>query len=529
MKLAAVESSGNKRVCEDLIKKFLDKLKQMFNNRPLLQLPNYEMCQKLYDQHYSREKCVRYDSILISGPKGCGKTTSLYQLYLHLQRKPLYVDLLQLGDVLDGLSDVIREYNPDVLLIDNVQEFDSSISSRVAMVPFIVAAMSPAGRQTDGLKSFEKCRRKCVRNVSFSPLDLKWAKHFLIKHEVKVEDEPAELELESELYSEFEQHDNKPYYLDHFKKIKERLKRKSQQATSNQQSATSNQEEEEGSEHQKSLTQTAMSDQEVLKQLTSTEFLKLFYETGGIPRYLFNYVFDLKHTAMYDELERQIMDVCSKISDNEVAQRILKIALSGRASPMDYIVSYGIAYRDEATNKYHISSPYYVRMALQLEDPDMESRDWHKLEQLTLFFLRYQSCSVSNHKSIEGLPKSTKPIQKQIDIGVVPPDAKDGVTVIYLAAGHPVIDAILVDCVHKTLYFVQTSFLSYSKHKKKMEDVFHTAITRDNKTSVYDHYINIYKGYHVIYVYATPQQDETANPYVYFMDLRHVSAFNRWQ
>ena len=341
-----------------------------------------------------------------------------------------------------------------------------------------------------------------------------------------MESEPAELESESEWYSELEQEDKKTYYLDHFK---EKLKRSSQQATSNQQSATSNQEEQEGSEHQQSLTQTAMSNQEVLKQLTSTEFLKLFFETGGIPRYLFNYMLDLKHTAMYDELERQIMDVCSKIGDDEVAQRILKITRSGSASPMDAIVSYGIAYRDEATNKYHISSPYYISMALQLKDLDMESRDWHKLEQLTLFFLRYQSCSVSNHKSIQDLPKSTKPIQKQIDIGAVPLDAKDGVTVIYLAAGHPVIDAMLVDCVHKTLYFVQTSFLSYSKHKKKMEDVFHTAITRDDETSVYDHYINIYKGYHIIYVYATPQQDKTANPYVYFMDLRHVSAFNRWQ
>ena len=87
---------------------------------------------------------------------------------------------------------------------------------------------------------------------------------------------------------------------------------------------------------------------------------------------------DLKHTAMYDELERQIMDVCSKIGDDEVAQRILKIALSGSASQMNAIVSYGIAYRDEATNKYHISSPYYISMALQLKDLDMESRDWHK-------------------------------------------------------------------------------------------------------------------------------------------------------
>ena len=80
-------SSGNKRVCEGIIKKCLDTLGQIFSTRPLLQLPNYEMFQKIYDQHYSQEKCVRYNSILTSSPEGCGKTTSLYQLYLHLQGK----------------------------------------------------------------------------------------------------------------------------------------------------------------------------------------------------------------------------------------------------------------------------------------------------------------------------------------------------------------------------------------------------------------------------------------------------------
>ena len=523
-----LESSRNKGVCEDVIKSCFEDLEQFFSTRPLLQLPNYEMLQKLYHHHHMVDKHGRYNSILISGPKGCGKTTSLYQLYLHLQSKnikSLYIDLLPMTGILDGLLDVIREYNPDVLLIDNVQEFDSSISSRVVMVPFIVAALSPAGYRTDGFKSFVCSRRRCVLEITFSPLNLEWAKHFLTGYKVQVVNEPGEFEA-SELYSEFEQHD-KTYYLDDFKKIKDNSNRNSQQATSNQESATSNQEEEEGSEHQISLTQTAISNQKVLK-LTSTEFLKLFYETGGIPRYLYNYVLDSEHKEMYRELQKQVREANVKIGDEVVAQKILNIAVSGNASPMDDIVSFGIAYYDEATYKYHISSPYYVKMALQLKGLDMVSRDWHKLEELTLFFLRYHSCSVSNHKSIEYLPKSTKPIQKQIEIGVVPPDAKDGVTIIYLAAGHPVIDAILVDCVRKTLYFVQTSFLSYSKHKKKMEDVFHTAITRNNETSVYDHYISFYQGYHVIYVYATPQKDKSPNPYVYFMDLRHISAFNRW-
>jgi hypothetical protein len=68
---------------------------------------------------------------------------------------------------------VIRECNPDVLLIDNVQEFDLRMNSSVLRVPFVVAVMSPAGNQTDGFKNFIKCRGKRVLKVSFSPLDLK--------------------------------------------------------------------------------------------------------------------------------------------------------------------------------------------------------------------------------------------------------------------------------------------------------------------------------------------------------------------
>lgn len=79
--------------------------------------------------------------------------------------KSLYVDLLGLGDVLDCLSDVIRERNPHVLLIDNVQEFGLRMNSSVLRVPFVVAVVSPAGNQTNGFKNVIICRRKRVLKV----------------------------------------------------------------------------------------------------------------------------------------------------------------------------------------------------------------------------------------------------------------------------------------------------------------------------------------------------------------------------
>ena len=63
-----LESSGNKGVCENLIKRFCEYLEQFFCTRPLLQLPNYEMLQKLYHHHYIVDKYGRYNSILISSP-----------------------------------------------------------------------------------------------------------------------------------------------------------------------------------------------------------------------------------------------------------------------------------------------------------------------------------------------------------------------------------------------------------------------------------------------------------------------------
>ena len=57
----------------------------IFKCKNLLQLPNYEKLIKLYTQHSIMEKRVHYNCMVISGPKGCGKTTSLFMLCRYLQ------------------------------------------------------------------------------------------------------------------------------------------------------------------------------------------------------------------------------------------------------------------------------------------------------------------------------------------------------------------------------------------------------------------------------------------------------------
>jgi translation elongation factor EF-4 len=94
-KAAAVDSSANKHECEVYIEQTLVELKQMFDCRPLLQLPNDKMCQDRYDQN--QEGTRGFNSYSYIRPYRMWKTTSLYKLYLCLQDnsvKSLYVDLL---------------------------------------------------------------------------------------------------------------------------------------------------------------------------------------------------------------------------------------------------------------------------------------------------------------------------------------------------------------------------------------------------------------------------------------------------
>lgn len=101
--------------------------------------------------------------------------------------------------------------------------------------------------------------------VPLCPLSQEEMKYFLTKYGVKVNDLPK-LESQSELESdsEFKQNDAKIFYLEEFIKSKQMFR----QTTSNLQPAI--QEEQEGSEHQGSPKQTAMSSEGGQKHREST-------------------------------------------------------------------------------------------------------------------------------------------------------------------------------------------------------------------------------------------------------------------
>ena len=73
---------------EKRISRTLEAMDKVVKTDGLLNFPNYEMLKK----EVEKKRSIR-TGLLIIGPKGCGKTTSLYKLSLDLEMKTLYVDL----------------------------------------------------------------------------------------------------------------------------------------------------------------------------------------------------------------------------------------------------------------------------------------------------------------------------------------------------------------------------------------------------------------------------------------------------
>ena len=80
--------------CVEILNTQEERVEKVLKTKRLLtNVPNYRQLL----EHYEKEITARcHNSILILGPKGCGKTTSLYLLWKELSKhgeKALYVDL----------------------------------------------------------------------------------------------------------------------------------------------------------------------------------------------------------------------------------------------------------------------------------------------------------------------------------------------------------------------------------------------------------------------------------------------------
>lgn len=109
------------------------------------------------------------------------------------------------------------------------------------------------------------------------------------------------------------------------------------------------------------LKQTLLSPR--LKELTWDELLELYYQTGGIPRYLYDYAFDLNHERMEDEVAQQIADALNIHGSEKVLESVVTVAISHDVYESAVQISYAV---------------------------------WIELELLTFFMLCHVDCFISN-------------------------------------------------------------------------------------------------------------------------------------
>ena len=132
-----------------------------FSTSEVIETPSYK---KLMDKFNLLEKEGKNgrNTLLILGPKGCGKTTSLMLAKEKLSEKYTvkYIDLGR-GKLTN------RAKNCDVLLLDNAQMYDTNWNIR-----YVIAAFSPGSSASTSLGAFMKVRGDGKSyHVFFTPID----------------------------------------------------------------------------------------------------------------------------------------------------------------------------------------------------------------------------------------------------------------------------------------------------------------------------------------------------------------------
>lgn len=402
--------------------------------------------------------------LLICGPKGCGKTASILQLMEFETEECVYVDLS-----FTNVERIQRSIDPEhpiggpVLFIDNTQNYNA-VPCRVHLGEKVVAVFSPGCMVHDkvgGANPYDSFGKSCG--------DGHW-KSFPFR----------------------------PLNQGEHKEFLSKVLKKKVCAVSN------------------GVT--------TIDKFTSNE---IFFLSAGAPRYI-KYLVRNEKKRMAEEIDwqhaqckdRQVLDRLS-ISYETLRDNIINLACSGRGNIN--LISLGLAYT--LNGFYCLSNPRHLRLAL--EEGVFDATAWSALETFSgaLILCGKQSAVNCNSERII-LPHALDKLL-QTEIGEIPENVRkpNKVVLLKLAQGHPVIDYILVEPAKRKrlVYFIQTSKLSYSQHKKKRDDLYNklgkTKSCPDHlkEIKILDRYLNktdIWK-----YVYATTNPTTSTDANVYIFDL----------
>ena len=195
-------------IMQERIQKRIKEMKLMSDT------PNYQLLKEEYTRNYG----TLTTTLIISGPKGCGKTCALLLLYDELviaDINTLYVDLSKFQSTQSQMS-LIAEVDCrkiDTLLIDNVQLYD--VYSGAFDAPFVVAASSPGGEVNKKVSNFGKSRGDDEwTQVFFTPFTLHTSKKLLTFYGVAIEDKRiTDVVVEDKKISHEDVDDETPYYI----------------------------------------------------------------------------------------------------------------------------------------------------------------------------------------------------------------------------------------------------------------------------------------------------------------------------
>ena len=309
------------------------------------------------------------NTIIVAGPKGCGKTTSVKKLHKQLTDDSIKAACLDISKVDQGtLRTVLDELHTEeieVLLVDNAQTAGDFYD--MVDFPFVVAAFSPGSVTGKLVRQFRKVRGDGqYMTVHFSPLDRDHSKELLQAHGYTIQPD-------SDSDSDFDCNSN-------------------------------------------------------AKFLTQKQFEQLHYRTGGVPRYLVFYITMTKDDAsalMDEELKLKFFQLrdATGWDMKKACDEMKKFALNRGTvvSVIDEVTLHGIGYID-CKSRGHLVSPRYIHMVLEHEQLLLDdSVTWWKLEELTLFRLKFKKGNTAVNSADECIAIPTPTSQfAQTDIGEMP-------------------------------------------------------------------------------------------------------------
>ena len=162
----------------------------------------------------------------------------------------------------------------------------------------------------------------------------------------------------------------------------------------------------------------------MISRLTWEEFLKVYYYTGGIARYLWRFAMDGNCDAMNKEIKQQMQQFIQSCTIEVVCESMINIGLTSKVHELSPALLHGMAYVLDSSNDLgYLTSPKCIHMVLKQKDFAIaSSSDWRKLELLTLFMIQHVKCEVTNYAKNTILLPTPSVRWDQDQVGKLPSD-----------------------------------------------------------------------------------------------------------